>query len=145
VAYASADLFVFPSETETFGNVVLEAMASGLPVVTSDRMAPQELIEDGVTGYVGRVGVDFHHRVDELIRSASTRRRMGEAARRFAATRSWSAVFEDLLDDYRAVARAAGQATPTGPQAAAGGAAAWSGRLSGRQPTPAAADPGWAA
>lgn len=128
VAYASADLFVFPSETETFGNVVLEAMASGLPVVTSDRMAPKELIEDGVTGYVGRVGVDFHHRVDELIRDAATRRRMGEAARRFAATRSWSAVFAGLLAEYRtavdravapSTARVGPAATPATPRAIA--------------------------
>jgi glycosyltransferase involved in cell wall biosynthesis len=102
-AYASADLFVFPSETETFGNVVLEAMASGLPVVTSDRVAPQELVEDGVSGYAAPIGAGFRRRVEELLRNGEARRRMGEAARRFAATRSWTAVFEALLADYRTV------------------------------------------
>lgn len=101
VAYASADLFVFPSETETFGNVALEAMASGLPVVTSDKMAAQELISNGENGFVGRIGVDFHHKVDALIRSSDLRSRMGSGARRFAANRSWHHVFESLIEDYR--------------------------------------------
>jgi glycosyltransferase involved in cell wall biosynthesis len=104
VEYASADLFVFPSETETFGNVALEAMASGLPVVTSDRMAAQELITEGVNGFVGTVGVDFHLKVDRLIRDAGLRRRLGASAREFALTRRWETVFEGLIDDYRRLA-----------------------------------------
>ncbi|BCS53370.1 glycosyltransferase [Geobacter sp. SVR] len=52
--YASADLFVFPSATDTFGNVVLEAQASGLPVVVSDEGGPRELMIDGETGTVFR-------------------------------------------------------------------------------------------
>ena len=54
--YASADLFVFPSATDTFGNVVLEAQASGLPVVVSDEGGPRELMIDGETGLVFRAG-----------------------------------------------------------------------------------------
>ncbi len=50
VAYASADVFVFPSTTDTFGNVVLEAQASGLPVIVSDGGGPKELMRDGETG-----------------------------------------------------------------------------------------------
>ncbi len=53
-AFASADIFVFPSTTDTFGNVVLEAMASGLPAVVSDTGGPRELVKNGVTGYVTR-------------------------------------------------------------------------------------------
>ncbi len=49
-AYASSDVFIFPSTTDTFGNVVLEAQASGLPVIVSDGGGPKELMEDGVTG-----------------------------------------------------------------------------------------------
>ncbi|MBV9656827.1 MAG: glycosyltransferase, partial [Verrucomicrobia bacterium] len=56
-AYASADVFVFPSVSDTFGNVVIEAQASGLPVVVSDQKGPQELVEEGVTGFVTR-GLD---------------------------------------------------------------------------------------
>ena len=54
--YASADLFVFPSATDTFGNVVLEAQASGLPVIVSDEGGPKELMKDGETGIVVRTG-----------------------------------------------------------------------------------------
>ncbi len=50
IAYASSDVFVFPSTTDTFGNVVLEAQASGLPVIVSDEGGPKELMKDGVTG-----------------------------------------------------------------------------------------------
>ena len=51
-AYASADIFVFPSTTDTFGNVIIEAQASGLPVIVSDVGGPKELVEDGVNGLV---------------------------------------------------------------------------------------------
>jgi glycosyltransferase involved in cell wall biosynthesis/predicted metal-dependent phosphoesterase TrpH len=51
-AYASADVFVFPSTTDTFGNVVLEAQASGLPVIVSDQGGPKELLQDGLSGFV---------------------------------------------------------------------------------------------
>ncbi len=54
--YASADLFVFPSATDTFGNVVLEAQASGLPVIVSDEGGPRELMINGETGLVFRAG-----------------------------------------------------------------------------------------
>lgn len=54
--YASADLFVFPSATDTFGNVVLEAQASGVPVIVSDEGGPCELMIDGETGLVFRAG-----------------------------------------------------------------------------------------
>jgi glycosyltransferase involved in cell wall biosynthesis len=54
--YASADLFVFPSATDTFGNVVLEAQASGLPVIVSDKGGPRELMIDGETGMVFKAG-----------------------------------------------------------------------------------------
>jgi len=53
-AYASADVFVFPSTTDTFGNVVLEAQASGLPVIVSDQGGPKELIIDGRTGLIAK-------------------------------------------------------------------------------------------
>ena len=51
-AYASADMFVFPSTTDTFGNVIIEAQASGLPVVVSDSGGPKELVEDGANGLI---------------------------------------------------------------------------------------------
>jgi glycosyltransferase involved in cell wall biosynthesis len=54
--YASADVFVFPSTTDTFGNVVLEAQASGLPVIVSDEGGPKELIKEGNTGFIVKAG-----------------------------------------------------------------------------------------
>jgi glycosyltransferase involved in cell wall biosynthesis len=56
IGYASADIFVFPSATDTFGNVVLEAQASGLPVIVSNEGGPKELMADGETGFVVRAG-----------------------------------------------------------------------------------------
>ena len=53
-AYASADVFVFPSTTDTFGNVILEALASGLPCVVSDQGGPKDLILYGQTGFITR-------------------------------------------------------------------------------------------
>jgi glycosyltransferase involved in cell wall biosynthesis len=52
VAYASADLFIFPSLTETFGNVTLEALASGTPVLAFDCAAAKEVIEDELNGWL---------------------------------------------------------------------------------------------
>ena len=103
--YASADVFVFPSTTETLGNVVLEALASGVPAVVVDRGGPQDLVEDGVTGFVARANdvVDIADRVETLLRDAALRARMGEAARAAAAERDWSAINGRLLDSYAKV------------------------------------------
>jgi glycosyltransferase involved in cell wall biosynthesis len=84
-AYASADLFVFPSATDTFGNVVLEAQSSGLPVIVSDSGGPRELMVAGETGLVFSAG-QLNELVD-AIRSVATnqllRSRTSKAARAF--------------------------------------------------------------
>ena len=95
-AYASADVFVFPSMSDTFGNVVIEAQASGLPVIVSDQKGPQELVENGVTGMITR-GLDAEDvaaAIMRLGRDAGLRARIGEAARRAVETRSWAAAAE---------------------------------------------------
>ena len=95
-AYASADVFVFPSVSDTFGNVVIEAQASGLPVIVSDQKGPQELIEQGVTGLITR-GSDVEDLAAAIIRlgkDAALRARISEAARRVVETRSWGAAAE---------------------------------------------------
>jgi len=85
IAYASADLFVFPSATDTFGNVVLEAQSSGLPVIVSDAGGPRELMVAGETGLVFSAG-DLDQLV-AAIRSIVANRLvlslMGESARAF--------------------------------------------------------------
>jgi phosphatidylinositol alpha 1,6-mannosyltransferase len=103
--YASADVFVFPSTTETFGNVVAEAQASGVPPVVVDRGGPPELIEPGVTGQVARANdpADLAARVGHLLRDADARQRMGEAARQAVAERDWEAINGRLIGSYAAV------------------------------------------
>jgi glycosyltransferase involved in cell wall biosynthesis len=83
--YASADLFVFPSATDTFGNVVLEAQASGLPVIVSDEGGPRELMIDGETGVVFRAGStsDLVAAICSLASDPQRIAAMGRNARRF--------------------------------------------------------------
>jgi glycosyltransferase involved in cell wall biosynthesis len=86
VAYASADVFVFPSTTDTFGNVVLEAQASGLPVIVSDGGGPKELMVDGATGIVTKGDcLDALVRAMTLfLREPDSAIQMGRNAREFA-------------------------------------------------------------
>src|SRR6267143_341438 len=94
-AYASADVFVFPSTTDTFGNVVLEAQASGLPVIVSDLGGPKELVEDGTTGFVTKAHdpEDFARAIERIAQDAQLRVRMGQKARQNVVDRSWPGAF----------------------------------------------------
>lgn len=94
-AYASADLFVFPSTTDTFGNVVLEAQASGLPIIVSDKGGPMENIDVAETGLVvpGRDAAALADAVVTLCSDASRLKAMGRKARLFAEQRSFGAAF----------------------------------------------------
>ncbi|MHA3775034.1 glycosyltransferase [Verrucomicrobiota bacterium sgz303538] len=91
-AFASADVFLFPSTTDTFGNVVLEALASGLPNVVSDQGGPKDLIEHGITGFVTRAldVEDFTAHVERLAKDGEMRARMSAAARRAVQERNWA-------------------------------------------------------
>ena len=103
--YASGDVFVFPSTTETFGNVVVEAQASGLPTVVVDRGGPPDLVRPGETGFVARANdpADLAARVEVLLRDARERARMGRQAREAARARDWSAINGRLMESYRRV------------------------------------------
>ena len=79
-AYQSADIFVFPSITETQGLVLVEAMAAGLPVVARAAFGSVAIIEDGVTGYLCDTEEAFVERISDLLQDKALRRRMGEAA-----------------------------------------------------------------
>ena len=103
-AYASADIFAFPSTTDTFGNVILEAMSSGLPAIVTDKMGPQELVENGKTGFVTHGKADFAGKLDALIKDEHLRKTMGKNARDYAVSRSWDAVFDALFEDYKNIA-----------------------------------------
>jgi glycosyltransferase involved in cell wall biosynthesis len=103
VAMASADLFLFPSETDTAGNVVLEAQASGLPVLVSARGGPRENMIDGETGVVCQDQGPAEHasHLARLLRNPDERRRLSENARAFALMRSWRSSLEPLFAAYR--------------------------------------------
>jgi glycosyltransferase involved in cell wall biosynthesis len=105
-AYASSDVFLFPSDTESFGNVTLEAMASGLPTVCADATGSRSLVQDGTTGSLCPPGDEdaFFRAVSNLVQNASLRRRQGEAARALSLRYSWDETFADLLLRYRALA-----------------------------------------
>jgi alpha-1,6-mannosyltransferase len=111
-AYREADFFVFPSRTDTLGNVVLEAMASGLPAVVTDSMGPKELVDHGRTGFVAGSDAAFAAAVDTLVADRALRRAMGAAARRFAETRSWDAIFAQLLRYYEQTGAAVARPLP---------------------------------
>lgn len=101
-AYASADIFVFPSAIESFGLVVVEAMAAGLPVVASRVGGVCDIVEEGKTGFTFDVG-DVTALVEGVRQTAADRERMhemGRAARAFAETQSWPAMMEEVIAHY---------------------------------------------
>jgi glycosyltransferase involved in cell wall biosynthesis len=98
--YASADVFAFPSRTETFGNVVLEAQASGLPVVAFGDPVMAERIRQGVNGYLVQDGRGLVDALIDLGRNASRRQAMAAAARQTAEAQTWDRVFDDLEGIY---------------------------------------------
>ncbi len=100
---ASADLFLFPSRTDTAGNVVLEAQASGLPVLVTDEGGPQEHMLDGETGHVCADLRAFARRITELTWNVERRGRLAERARAYAITRKWEPSLAPLYDAYRSV------------------------------------------
>jgi glycosyltransferase involved in cell wall biosynthesis len=101
-AFASSDVLVFPSTTETFGNVVIEAMASGLPVVCAKAGGAFGAVEDGVTGLhtAPRDPLDLARKVEHLLANPAMRRAMGHQGRLRAETYSWDAIFDLLFHHY---------------------------------------------
>jgi glycosyltransferase involved in cell wall biosynthesis len=100
-AYANLDLFVFPSRTDTFGNVVQEAAASGVPAVVTTEGGPQDLVAREETGYAESTEQAFVARVLELAFKPERLRKMGEAARARVCNASWDAALAPVFDAYR--------------------------------------------
>lgn len=101
-AYASADIFVFPSTTESFGNVVLEAAASGLPVIGASEGGVGDLILDGETGFLTTPNdaEDIALKMERLLTTESLRNAMAAGALEFAAQKNWSRINQKLFESY---------------------------------------------
>jgi phosphatidylinositol alpha 1,6-mannosyltransferase len=100
-AYANMDLFVFPSRTDTFGNVIQEAAASTVPAVVTSEGGPQYLVKNGITGFVAKDGQQFIQLVLELAAQPQRLQLMGAAARENIQEKSWDAAFEMTYAAYR--------------------------------------------
>lgn len=99
-AYANMDVFVFPSKTDTFGNVVLEALSSGVPALVTDEGGPRFIVRDGETGYVCNDLAGFVERILELKRSPESFARMRILARKAAEEASWDRIFDAVYRAY---------------------------------------------
>jgi glycosyltransferase involved in cell wall biosynthesis len=108
-AYASCDIFCFPSTTDTFGQVILEASASGLPVVAADTGGAPELVRHRTTGLLFRPDdpAALADALVELVDDMPFRLALGRHALAHAQRRSWSASYDELLSGYAAVTRRA--------------------------------------
>jgi phosphatidylinositol alpha 1,6-mannosyltransferase len=101
-AYANFDVFAFPSRTDTFGNVVLEALASGVPAVVTDSGGPKFIVEQGATGFVSTNDEDFIAHVARFCDNRVLCQQMSSAARQHAMNSSWDAVFRYMYEMYDA-------------------------------------------
>jgi len=107
-AFASADVFLFPSTTETFGNVILEAMASGVPPVCADAGGAADLLQHGITGHLFRPkdAEDCAHQTSLLISRPDMREAIASRALARARMQSWGSVFSQLMESYCATVAA---------------------------------------
>ena len=113
-AYANMDLFVFPSRTDTYGNVVQEAAASGVPAVVTSHGGPQSLIVPGVTGFAAENDEQFLQTVLTLVAEPGRMRLMGAAARHNILAASWDAALEMVYSAYRLCGSEPAAARPSG-------------------------------
>jgi glycosyltransferase involved in cell wall biosynthesis len=113
VAVASADVKVFPSTTDTWGNAPLEAMSSGLPVIVTDQGGPQEFVDDGVHGLLveGRSVPALVHAMERLL-DAELRSRLGASARRHAVAHRVDRPYRSILEPDAYTAEPPGALVP---------------------------------
>ena len=100
-AYANMDLFLFPSRTDTFGNVIQEAAAAGVPAIVTSEGGPKHLVIPGITGFVAANDREFIQNVLELSAIPKRRHEMGIAARENIYGASWDSAFEMTYSAYR--------------------------------------------
>ena len=99
-AYANMDLFIFPSTTDTYGNVVLEAMSSGVPAVVTDGGGPRFIVRHGENGYIARNQEEFVRAVKQAIEHPEELIAMRVKARNHALSTSWNHVFKSIYASY---------------------------------------------
>ena len=105
-AYANADMFLNPSITETFGNVTLEAISSGLPVICAAASGSRSIVDDGVNGYLVNIeegAPAFANALTRLASNQEERTVMSRAARASSARFNWNVIIDDLVADYLAI------------------------------------------
>lgn len=104
--YASADLFLFTSDTETYGNVVVEAMASGVPVVVADAGGPSDIVSQGKTGVKCNPhdADEFVEQIDSLLKGGDSTQTLVDNALAYANSLSWKALVAEYFDDVKTLA-----------------------------------------
>ena len=114
-AYASSDLFFFPSVTETFGNVTLEAMASGLPCVVAKAAGSSSLVEEGKSGFVVSTAdaVEAKEALTQLIVNSQMRKEFGLRSREIALAYTFEKINQKLLSYYAELFPSAGLSAPS--------------------------------
>jgi phosphatidylinositol alpha 1,6-mannosyltransferase len=100
-AYAAADAFFFTGAAETFGQVVQEALASGLPAVIIDQGGITDLVTHGVNGFICGADPQAFATAARMLRDDARRRRMSAAARRSVEGNTWEAIMAELEGHYR--------------------------------------------
>ncbi len=105
--YASSDILLFPSTTETFGNVVLEALASGLPAVVSDIGGCKEVVGKSLAGLVAKANdpLDFYQKCKQLVEDEALYNEMQQRGLKFAKKRSWNTINSRVIDQYLSLLR----------------------------------------
>ena len=100
--YASCDLFIFPSITETFGNVVLEALASGLPAVVAAQGGPKGIVKHGKTGFHAepKDAADFCEQILKILDNPKLKKKMSSDAVKYAKSQSWDTLCDDMFQTY---------------------------------------------
>jgi glycosyltransferase involved in cell wall biosynthesis len=103
--YASSDVFIFPSITETFGNVVLEASASGIPAVIASKGGPKGIIINGVTGFhtVPKNDEDMYNKIIDILDNKTLHERMSIESVKYASSQKWSELCSKMFQSYETI------------------------------------------
>jgi phosphatidylinositol alpha 1,6-mannosyltransferase len=113
-AYANMDVFVFPSETDAFGNVAQEALASGVPAIVSNQGGPKFIVKHNETGFVAENFKDFVKFSLELMNDPERLATMKRTAREKTLTNSWDAVFDTVYEAYSECIKISEEKKPRG-------------------------------